>query len=117
MFQSAKNVLYDTVVYGATKAVSNRIDMAQLKPVNSKDIVFYAGSDMVYQYFIKGKLGASAMVTPDIDEEVKQVVFLGISVTVLNELMGRRDRVMDNLINIGLSGVVNNLVDQIVPKM
>lgn len=115
-YELLKQVTYDSVIFGATKGVLDRLLGTLIKPVDMKDIVIYAVSDGVYHYWFKKGGNLSIFREQDMDEEVSNAIFNGIGMTIGNELLGRRGRIVDGLISVGASHAVNNLVDEIMPK-
>jgi hypothetical protein len=109
-----KNVLstiYDTAIFAGVKMVLGKYTEIVHQP-NTGDYVIYISSDLAFRFgmldFLKEyKMGGG------IPEEAFQAISQMLFSIGANWLFERK-RIVDNLVAIGASSVVNNIVDRLI---
>lgn len=111
-----KQIAYDTIIYGATKfALHETFKSSNLHAVDAKDLIFYLIADGVYIYWVDKNIdiGVTYESLKKYNMQIEKAVFLMLGVSAINVVAGRTGHVVDNLISIGVSSVVERIVDDI----
>lgn len=102
----------DTIYYMGTKYVLHYgVDMAHVKNLNSGDIGVFLATDALYHLFFQGYFGLKPFENKEYDCEINKWGSLMAGVSLFNAITGRNERILDNLIAVGASGVVSLIID------
>ena len=111
MNESLCRVGYDTVIYAGTKYTLHEfVGGAELKALNSGDIFAFAAADGLYYILLKNRVAYFFTTFAMFSNIVAKYATIIGAVTLVNFLFDRKERILDNLINIGASGAVSEAV-------
>lgn len=103
-FMGVKYVLH----YGA--------DMPHTKNVDGGDIGVFIVTDGVYHIFFQGYFDTMPFEDSRYNCEINKYAAVMAGASLVNLVTGRKDRILDNLISIGVSGLVSAIVDSLREK-
>jgi hypothetical protein len=111
------NIGFDTIYYIITKyALHYTIDASQTKNLDTGDVGVFLATDGIYTIFFEGYFDSALLDNAEYNCEINKYGSLMAGASIINLVMGRKDRILDNLISIGASGAVSALVDGIRGK-
>lgn len=113
----AFNIGFDTLYFIVTKyALHHGLDMTQTKNVNNGDIGVFIAADGVSNIFLTKYYvdkGFNVVSGPAYNCDINKYGSVMLGASLLNIVLDRKERIIDNLISIGTSGVLSAIVDSI----
>jgi hypothetical protein len=109
-----KDIGIDTGLYLGTKYILHvGADLEYTKNINPGDAAVFIVTDILYHYLYMNKKYTSLEITdnPTYNCDINKYGGLIIGVSLLNFLTGRKERVIDNIISVGVSGAVSAIID------
>lgn len=98
----------DSLIFAGTKySLHKVVDGHYFQDVNAMDIIAFLVADGVYYVLLRNLTAGYFSSLGMYQSFVMKYGAIIIGVSLIDFLMGRSDRIMSNLINIGLSGGVN----------
>lgn len=104
----------DTLYFLGTKYVLHHgVDMPYTKNVDGGDIGVFVLVDGVYHVFFEGYFDTKPVENMRYNCEINKYASVMAGDALVNLLTGRKERIMDNLISIGVSGIASAIVDSL----
>ena len=107
----------DTLYFMGTKYVLHYgVNMPQTKNLDGGDIGVFVVTDGVYHIFFEGYFDTMPFKDSTYNCEINKYAAVMAGASLLNLATGRKERILDNLISIGVSGLVSAIVDSLRDK-
>jgi len=107
----------DSIVFMGTKYILHHgLDMPHVHNLNGGDIGVFIATDGIYHIWFRGYFETKPFDTASYNCEINKWGSIMAGDALLNLVTGRKDRIMDNLISVGISGLVSTLIDSMREK-